>query len=273
MIVLVTGTSSGIGQAIVARLGNARHAVFAGRLDGPPGAPPAGVTEVLLDVRSDDSVAQFVQAALARHGRIDALVNNAAYGLSGSLEESSIEEARRVLDTNLFGAVRTVRAVLPYFRKQGSGRIVNISSGAGFTAEPFAGWYTVSKFAIEGFTETLWHEVRPFGVHASLVQPGWCRTNIIRDAVFTAQPVRDYDPWRMACIDAASGFLARGMPPDRVAQCVHRVLDARRPRLRYRVGADVTSSFWSRRLLPAAMFHRLVHRYYRLHQPRRGGNE
>jgi NAD(P)-dependent dehydrogenase (short-subunit alcohol dehydrogenase family) len=268
MIVLVTGASRGIGQATAARLGAARHTVFAGCLDGPTSDPPMGVTELRLDVRSDDSVAAFVEASLARGGHIDALVNNAAYALSGSLEETTLTEAQRVLDTNLFGMVRTVRALLPHFRKQGGGRIVTISSGAGFTAEPFAGWYTVTKFAVEGFSETLWHEVRPFGVRVSLVQPGWCRTNIVRDAVFTAQPVADYDAWRRACTAAAARFVAAGMPPDRVARCVQHALNARRPRLRYRVGADVTSSFWSRRFLPAEVFHRLVHRYYGLHQPR-----
>jgi NAD(P)-dependent dehydrogenase (short-subunit alcohol dehydrogenase family) len=268
MIVLVTGTSSGIGEAICARLGAAGHTVFAGRLDGPSAAPPRGVTELMLDVRSNESVTAFVESALARGGRIDALVNNAAYGLSGALEETTIGEAEKVLDTNLFGAVRTARAVLPHYRKQGGGRIVMIGSGAGFTAEPFAGWYTVSKFAVEGFAETLWHEVRPFGVRVSLVQPGWCRTNIVRNAVATTGPVADYDPWRTVCIETATARLEGGMPPDRVARCVQRVLAARRPRLRYRVGADVTSSFWFRRLMPAGLFHLLVHRYYRLHRPR-----
>jgi NAD(P)-dependent dehydrogenase (short-subunit alcohol dehydrogenase family) len=268
MIVLVTGTSAGIGRATAARLCRAGHTVFAGRLDGPSTSAAEGVTELPLDVRSEESVAAFVETALARGGRIDALVNNAAYGLSGALEESTIAEAQRVLDTNLFGAVRTVRAVLPHFRTQGGGRIVNISSGAGFTAEPFAGWYTVSKFAMEGFSETLWHEVAPFGVHVSLVQPGWCRTNIIRDAMFTEHPIADYDPWRTVCFQSAARSLEAGLPPDNVARCVQRALQARRPRLRYRVGADVTLSFWFRRFLPAGLFHRLVHRHYRLHQPR-----
>jgi NAD(P)-dependent dehydrogenase (short-subunit alcohol dehydrogenase family) len=268
MIVLVTGASGGIGHATAARLWRAGHVVFAGRLDGPSAPGPEGVTELPLDVRSEESVATFVETARAMAGRIDAVVNNAAYGLSGSLEESTIAEAQNVLDTNLFGAVRTVRAVLPHFRRQGGGRIVNISSGAGFTAEPFAGWYTASKFALEGFSETLWHEVVPFGVHVSLVQPGWCRTDIVRNAVLTEHPIADYDPWRTVCIQAASRYLEAGLPPDDVARCVQRVLDARRPRLRYRVGADVTSSFWFRHVLPAGLFHRLVHHYYRLHQPR-----
>jgi NAD(P)-dependent dehydrogenase (short-subunit alcohol dehydrogenase family) len=269
VIVLVTGTSSGIGQATAARLAAAGHTVFAGRIDGPSGDAGAGVIEARLDVSSDESVAAFVAAALAHRGSIDALVNNAAYALSGSLEETTLDESRRLLDTNLFGVVRTVRALLPHFRDRGFGRIVNISSGAGFTAEPFAGWYTVSKFAIEALTEVLWHEVHPFGVHVSLVQPGWCRTNIVRHAVFTEQPIAAYDPWRKPCVDAASQHLADGMLPDDVARCVERVLGAAAPRLRYRVGLDVTSSFWSRRLLPAAIYHRLVHHYYGLHRPRR----
>jgi len=267
MNVLVTGTSSGIGQAIAARLGAAGHVVFAGRIEGPSGDPPPGVTELSLDVRSEESVAAFVASCIERAGRIDAVINNAAYGLCGSLEETTIAEAQRVLDTNLFGAVRMTREVLPHFRRQGRGRIINISSGAGFTAEPFAGWYTVSKFGIEGFSETLWHEVRPFGIFVTLVQPGWCRTNIVRNAVFTTRPIAEYDPWRRPCVEAETAFLEAGIPPDRVAACVQRVLGDRRPRLRYRVGSDVTASHWSRRLLPASLFHQLVHRYYRLHQP------
>jgi NAD(P)-dependent dehydrogenase (short-subunit alcohol dehydrogenase family) len=106
--------------------------------------------------------------------------------------------------------------------------------------------------------------VHPFGVRVSLVQPGWCRTNIIRDAVSAAHFVADYDPWRTACVETASALLDRGIAPDRVARCVERVLEVKRPRLRYRVGADVTSSFWFRRILPERVFHRLVHRYYRL---------
>jgi NAD(P)-dependent dehydrogenase (short-subunit alcohol dehydrogenase family) len=268
MIVLVTGTSSGIGAAIAARLGGAGHVVFAGRLDGPSAAPPPGVTELGLDVRSDESVAAFVDTALARGGRIDALVNNAAYALSGSLEETTIAEAQTLLDTNLFGVVRTVRAVLPHLRAERRGRIVNLTSGAGFTAEPFAGWYTASKFAVEGFSEALWHEVSGFGVRVSIVEPGWCRTGIVDNAITTAQPLADYDPWRGPCLDAQAAACEAGMPPDRVARCVQRVLDSRRPRLRYRVGADVAWSFWGRRILPARILHQQVHRYYRLHKPR-----
>jgi NAD(P)-dependent dehydrogenase (short-subunit alcohol dehydrogenase family) len=268
MNVLVTGTSSGIGQAIAGRLGAAGHRVFAGRLEGPSGNPPPGVTELTLDVRSDESVAAFVTSCVGLGGHIDAVINNAAYGLSGSLEETTIAEARKVLETNLFGAVRMTREVLPHFRRQGRGRIINISSGAGFTAEPFAGWYTVSKFGIEGYSETLWHEVRPFGVRVTLVQPGWCRTNIVRNAAFTEHTIRDYDPWREPCVAAEEAFLEAGISPDRVARCVQRVLGARYPRLRYQVGSDVTSSHWCRRILPASLFHLLVHRYYRLHQPR-----
>lgn len=268
MIVMVTGTSSGIGQATVARLAAAGHVVFAGSLDGSAAARP-GVTELKLDVRSDESVNAFVDAALAHAGTVDALVNNAACALSGSLEETTVPEAQRLLETNLFGMVRMVRALLPHFRARGSGRIVNISSGAGFTAEPFAGWYTISKFGVEGFSETLWHEVQPFGIRVSLVEPGWCRTNIVRDAIPAADPIADYDPWRTVSIEAATRYLANGMSADAVARCVERVLGSRRPKLRYRVGSDISASFWSRRLLPARLYHRLVHRYYTLHQPRR----
>ena len=244
MIVLVTGTSSGIGQANRRAARRCGPHVFAGRLEGLCRAS-SGRHRAALDVRSDESVAAFVEAALARGGHIDALVNNAAYGLSGSLEETTIDEARSVLDTNLFGAVRTVRAVLPHFRKQGRGRIVNISSGAGFTAEPFAGWYTVSKFAIEGFSRNA--VARGASVRrarlarAARVVPHQhrARRGLHRGAGRRLRSVAH------ARASRRRRLLEGGMPPDRVARCVQRVLHARRPRLRYRVGADVTSSFWS----------------------------
>ena len=268
MIVLITGTSCGIGQATAARLGGAGHAVFAGRLDGPSAAPPEGVTELPLDVRSEESVAAFVEAALARGGRIDALVNNAAYGLSGSLEETTIAEAQKVLDTNLFGAVRTVRAVLPHFRKQGGGRIVNISSGAGFTAEPFAGWYTVSKFAVEGFSETLWHEVRALrraclaGAARLVPHQHRARRRLHRASGRRLRPVAQG-------VHGGGG----GVPRGRHAARPRRALRAARAEC---ATAAAALSCGSRRdlvvLVPprsaGGLFHRLVHRYYRLHQPR-----
>src|SRR6058998_1295203 len=175
--VLVTGTSSGIGQAIARLLAERGFNVF-GTARKPAAGRSSNVTMVALDVRSDDSVRSCVQQVLSQTGRIDVLVNNAGYTLMGAAEETSLDEAKAQLETNFFGVVRMVKAVLPRMRKAGSGKIINIGSLAGITAIPFGSFYTASKFALEGYTEALWHELRPFGIHATLIEPGFVSTPI-----------------------------------------------------------------------------------------------
>src|SRR3989449_1777981 len=154
--VLVTGASSGIGQAIAQLLTERGFNVYG------TSRKPTGKL-IPLDVRSDDSV----RACIDRVGPIDVLVNNAGYSLMSAAEETSIDEAKAQLETNFFGAVRMVNAVLPAMRKAGAGKIINIGSLAGITAIPFSAFYTASKFAIDGYSEALWHEVRPFGIHVT----------------------------------------------------------------------------------------------------------
>src|SRR5437870_2333394 len=155
--VLVTGASSGIGQAIAQLLTERGFNVYG------TSRKPTGKL-IPLDVRSDDSV----RACIDRVGPIDVLVNNAGYSLMSAAEETSIDEAKAQLETNFFGAVRMVNAVLPAMRKAGAGKIINIGSLAGITAIPFSAFYTASKFAIDGYSEALWHEVRPFGIHVTV---------------------------------------------------------------------------------------------------------
>src|SRR5690606_21839264 len=129
-------------------------------------------------------------------GRIDALINNAGYELGGALEEATLEEAQRQFETNFFGAVRMIRAVLPAMRRQGGGRIVNVSSLAGLAPVPFLGLYSASKFALEGYSEALRHEVAPFNVKVSLIEPGFLATALAHNRQQPAARIRDYDPWR-----------------------------------------------------------------------------
>ena len=144
-----------------------------GRAAGrPPGETRGGVVFLPLDVTDDESVAGAVREVLDRSGRIDVLVNNAGVGVSGAAEESSIEQARALFDTNLFGSIRMTRAVLPHMREQGSGRIINVSSVLGFMPAPFMALYAATKHAIEGYSESLDHEVREHGVRVLLVEPG-----------------------------------------------------------------------------------------------------
>ena len=241
--VLVTGASSGIGQAI-AQLLTARGFTVFGTSRKPTG------NLIPLDVRSDDSV----RACVERVGKIDVLVNNAGYSLMGSAEETSLDEAKAQLETNFFGVVRMVKAVLPGMRKAGAGKIITIGSLAGITAIPFGAFYTASKFALEGYTEALWHELRPFGIHVTLIEPGFIATPIGESTQVAAAPLSAYDGVRQRATHALDQHVKDGISPDAVAQRVLRVIQSRSPTLRYRVGMDAA---WFPRLksvLPWPLF-------------------
>jgi short-subunit dehydrogenase len=141
-----------------------------------------------LDVRDEESVDAGVQAVLDQAGRIDALINNAGSVLFGSLEETSIDEAKALFETNFFGVLRMCQAVLPIMRRQNDGRIVNISSVLGFLPAPYMGIYATTKHALEGYSESLDHEVRQFGIRVSLIEPGFTRTNLNKNSELVTQP-------------------------------------------------------------------------------------
>jgi short-subunit dehydrogenase len=241
--VLVTGASSGIGQAIAQLLAERGFKVFG------TSRKPAG-NLIPLDVRSDDSV----RACVERVGAIDVLVNNAGYSLMGAAEETSVDEAKAQLETNFFGVVRMVNAVLPAMRKAGRGKIVNVGSLAGISAIPFGAFYTASKFALEGYSEALWHELRPLGINVTLIEPGFVHTPIGEKTQIAAKPLSAYDGVRQRATAALGRHVEHGIAPDAVAKTVLRVVQSRSPSLRYRVGTDAA---WFPRLksvLPWPLF-------------------
>jgi NAD(P)-dependent dehydrogenase (short-subunit alcohol dehydrogenase family) len=237
--VLVTGASSGIGQTTARLLAEQGFNVF-GTARKPESTRSGSVTMVPLDVRSDDSVHACVQQVLSQAGRIDVLVNNAGYSLMGAAEETSLDEAKAQLETNFWGVVRMVNAVLPAMRKAGAGKIITIGSLAGITAIPFGAFYTASKFALEGYMEALWHEVRPFGIRVSLIEPGFVRTPIGDSTQIAAAPLAPYDGVRQRATGALGRHVQHGIAPDAVARTVLRAAQSRSPSLRYRVGTDAT---------------------------------
>jgi short-subunit dehydrogenase len=188
-----------------------------------------------LDVRSDESVRVCVQAALSRSGRIDVLVNNAGYALTGAAEETSVAEAQAQFDTNFFGVVRMIDAVLPIMRKAGAGTIVNIGSLAGLTAIPFSAFYSATKSAIEGYSEGLWHELRPFGIRVRLIEPGFVHTHL-GEGSQVASPLPAYDSTRQRATAAIGRAVAGGIPAEQVAHAVVRAIEHRGQELRFRVG-------------------------------------
>ena len=175
-VAIVTGASGGIGEATAQALQAAGYRVF-GTYRRPPATRLAGVEYLACDVTSDEAVQTAVGQVLAKAGRVDLLINNAGVGLIAGAEESSVEQAKSLFDVNLFGVFRLTNAVLPTMRRQGSGRIVNISSVMGLIPAPFMALYAASKHALEGYSESLDHETRSSGIRVVLVEPAYTRTS------------------------------------------------------------------------------------------------
>src|SRR5690349_7889041 len=167
-VVLITGASSGVGQSTAQLLSQKGYRVFGTSRN--PSRGESAIEMVPLDVRNDDSVTTCVKSVLDKAGHIGVLINNAGYELSGALEETSLEEARSQFDTNFFGVVRMIKAVLPSMRERRQGRIINVGSFSGVSAIPFMGMYSASKFALEGYSDALRMEVAPFNIHVSLTE-------------------------------------------------------------------------------------------------------
>jgi NAD(P)-dependent dehydrogenase (short-subunit alcohol dehydrogenase family) len=263
-VVLVTGASSGIGAACAARLAAAGHRVFGTTRREPPEAITA-LEWLVLDVRDDASVARGVAELLDAAGRIDVLVNNAGFGLAGAVEDTAPEELVRQLDTNLLGPLRMARAVVPAMRAQARGRIVQISSLAGRIGVPFQGAYAASKFALEGLSEALALELRPFGIDVVLVEPGDVRSGFTAARTWTAgaraSPL--YRERAARAIAAMERAERSGPPPERVARLVARIVTARRPRLRYVCATPVERlGLLAQRVLPGRAFEALLRAVY-----------
>ncbi|PNF80017.1 short-chain dehydrogenase/reductase [Stutzerimonas stutzeri] len=216
-VVVITGVSSGIGRATAERFAKRGCRVFGTVRNTVKAQPIAGVELVEMDIRDDASVGQGIQAIIAQAGRIDVLVNSAGVTLLGATEETSIAEAQSLFDTNVLGILRTTQAVLPYMRKQGCGRIVNVSSVLGFLPAPYMGLYSASKHAVEGLSETLDHEVRKFGIRVALVEPSFTKTNLDLNAPQAALRIPAYDSERSVVSQAIQKNVQKAPQPDEVA--------------------------------------------------------
>ncbi|HEX4229062.1 MAG TPA: oxidoreductase [Bryobacteraceae bacterium] len=267
-VVLVTGASSGIGLAIAERLARNGFRVFgAARGSSEIGKYPAGVETVRLDVRDAASVRSCVETIVDRAGRIDALVNNAGYALIGSIEETSIEEAKQLFETNFFGVLRMSAAVLPLMREQNYGRILNIGSIVGFVPAPYQGIYAASKHALEGYSESLDYEVRDFGVRVSVVEPGFTRTSIFQNAPVVTRPLDIYAQLRNRVTESVNRNIANGVDPGRVASVVLRAITSRSPDARYPVGKEARMIGVLRKFLPSGLFERGLRKQFGLTMP------
>lgn len=219
-VVVITGVSSGIGRVTAQKFAQRGCRVFGTVRNTATAQPIPGVELVEMDVRDDASVQRGVAAVIGRTGRIDVLVNNAGGTLLGAVEETSVAEAQSLFDTNVFGALRTIQAVLPHMRARRAGRIVNISSVLGFLPAPYMGLYSASKHAVEGLSESLDHEVRNFGIRVVLVEPSYTKTSLDTNAPEAAATIAAYDDQRATVVRAIANSVNGAPSPDGVAGAV-----------------------------------------------------
>ena len=251
-VALVTGASAGIGRACADHLHRAGWVTVGASRRG---TTADGCTGLVMDVDDDASVRDGVRHVLGAHGRIDALVAAAGWGVAGPVEHTTVGEARAQLETNFWGCVRVVQAVLPLMRARRGGRVVLISSIGGAIGIPFQAFYSASKFALEGLGEALAYEVAPFGIHVTLVQPGNVRTEFTARRQMVAAGDAAYDAAVARAVGAMERDERNGVPPDDVAALVRRILDARHPPRRVSVGrAGERVGLLAKRLLPYRVF-------------------
>jgi NAD(P)-dependent dehydrogenase (short-subunit alcohol dehydrogenase family) len=250
-IALVTGASSGIGKATAERLARAGYKVYGTSRRGAQAGQQA--FEMLpLDVTSDESVAAAVSEVIRRHGRIDLLVNNAGFGVApAGAEESSIEQARAIFETNFFGIVRMTRAVVPHMRQQGSGRIINIGSVLGFLPAPYMALYVATKHAVEGYSESLDHELRTRGIRVSVIEPAYTKTGFDSNLLEPDTKLDEYRGIRGALEKRVKELVESGDEPGVVAEVVLKAASAARPKLRYTAGRLACNLSFLRRFAPA----------------------
>jgi short-subunit dehydrogenase len=263
-VALVTGASTGIGRATAKALHAAGFRVF-GTSRRAVSESPDGVTMLTGDVTDDASVAKMVEEVIVDAGRIDLLVNNAGLGLLGGAEESSVAQAKALFDVNLFGVLRVTNAVLPTMRRQASGRIINMGSVMGFIPAPYLAVYASTKHALEGYSESLDHELRAFGIRVVLVEPAYTRTLFEDNLTTPDQLLEIYDLAR----DGAKSVMREAMQqvgdaPEVVAETVLKAATAAAPRRRYAAGRIARQTSFLRRFVPEAVFDKSLRKQMRL---------
>jgi NAD(P)-dependent dehydrogenase (short-subunit alcohol dehydrogenase family) len=253
LIALVTGASSGIGRATADRLAGAGYTVYGtSRRSAQPG--PRSFAMLPLDVTIDESVEAAVGHLMRLEGRIDLLVNNAGYSVApAGAEESSIEQAQSIFETNFFGIVRMTRAVVPHMRRQGGGRIINIGSVFGFLPMPYMALYAATKHAVEGYSESLDHELRGQGIRVSVIEPANTNTQFDANLLEPDAKLDTYREVRATVGARLKELIETADHPNIVADTVLKAAIATRPKLRYPAGARASRLQLLRRFAPAAL--------------------
>ncbi len=264
-VAIVTGASSGIGKETVLRFLKEGYEVHAGarRLDAMRNLEQQGAYLHALDLTKGESIDAFIAEVVAQSQRIDVLVNNAGYGLYGSVEEIPLDAARDQIEVNLFGLAHMIQATLPIMRKQRSGRIINISSIGGKIWSLLGSWYHASKFAVEGFSDSLRNEVRPFGIDVIVIEPGAIKTEWTTIAVENVKKMSGNGPYRELAEATAHLFIsqeATGVSPQVIADVIWHAASTRHPKARYAAPFPAKVILGLRRILNDRLFDRLLGR-------------
>lgn len=266
-VVLITGASSGIGKAAAMYLakkdvivyGTSRNPKMDEEMD------KLGIRMVKMDLTEDCSVKDAVKEVMDKEGQIDVLFNNAGAGISGSLEDTSIDEFKGLFETNVFGMVRVVNEVLPHMRKAGGGTIINSSSIGGIIGLPYQGVYSSTKFAIEGYSEALSKEVKSFGVKVCIVEPGDFKTGFTASRVFASavNSSSDYYEDFLKTVSVFEHDEIKGCNPELIGRLIYKITISKRPKLRYVVGYfSQKLSVLLKRFLPGRIFENIIIDYY-----------
>lgn len=264
-VVLITGASSGIGQSIANYLAEKGMKIY-GTSRHPKKDSKINVHMLALDITDVASINKAIETVIKEEGKLDVLINNAGMGITGPIEDTPTEEMRRVFNTNLFGAIDMMKAVLPQMRSQGSGLIINITSIAGYMGLPFRGIYSATKGALELVTEAVRMEVKDFGIQVTNVAPGDFATNIAsgryHTPVFKDSAYKYKYEQNLALIDAD---VDSGMSPEVMARAVYRIIQTNNPKTHYKVGGFLEKfSIVLKRILPDAIYEKILMKHYKL---------
>ena len=268
-VVLLTGASSGIGQAVAVRLAVDGFRIYGltrkkELLPKKPGESGGFLQMIHGDITNDASVAAAVESVMEAEGRLDILINCAGIGIAGSIEDTSIEEAKVQFETCFFGPMRMCRQVLPIMRRQGGGQLINIGSVAEYIPIPFQSMYSASKYALESFTQALRVEVEPFNIRVSIVAPGDTKTNFTAARMYTKQSVTNlaYREQFKRALYAMVSYEMKGKNPDTVAKVVGRIIDKKNPPIRVSVCFEYKLIALGKRLFPLKWVDALYKKIY-----------
>lgn len=262
-VILVTGASAGMGKTFVLTLLASGHLVYgaARRLDKMEDIKEAGAKIISLDVANDESIVLAIETIIKNEGKIDVLINNAGFGLSGAIEDVTITEAKYQMEVNLFGIGRLIQLVLPHMRRQHSGKIINITSLGGKIAMPMGGWYHASKFALEGLSDSLRYEVKQFGVDVIVIEPGAVKSEWGDIAFGNVKRISGngaYKGLTESYIEAFKISEKNAVNTNIIAQLVEKAVNAKKPKARYHGGYLSGTMLFLRKLLPDSIFDKII---------------